>query len=725
MTSEVYIENYRLDISSDLSSLLTFEIDNIRQFADRSTTWSKTIVLPGTSNNNKLFGHIFQIGQANYYDPAQSNVGYNFNASKSADCIIFQNQIQTFIGVIRLLQINIYKGRTEYEVAVFGKLAQLNVSLSAGKLEDLDFSVYNHVYNTANIIASWDNAPGTGYYYPLADYGTYSTAKHNWDIRTFRPALYAREYIDKMFAAAGFRWQSDLMDAPRFKQLVIPHNRKTLTVNTSNLLTASRSTDQTVIGFGFASVGLISFPVYSTTVFTPGGGSPPTFFTYNAADTINVLISGTLNYRWSDTGNGMVIKIYKNATVIATKTLFNTGGSTQSGAWNFSVNVSVATTDQITFEVSVTSSATPYTFVANTISFTTVSAGDIPVPIAIGNTVVINDILPKNIRQLDFLVGLVKLFNLYVYEDRFDSSLIYIKPYVDFYSTDQSNAIDWTYKLNRDKIITIKPMSELNARKYEFKYKPDSDYYNDLYRKRYNEGYGDYVFDSLYEFAEQTKSFEIIFSATPLVGYSGQVKVYSTIFKRTGTDAAPVEERTDSNIRILQTKKILGVTSWNILDGATVLASTVNYGYAGHLNNPDAPADDLNFGALRELFFILSLGNLTVTQFNLYWSAYMAEITDKDSKLLTAWFYLTPLDINQLDFSKYVWIDSVLYRLNKISDYNASKPMDTLVELFKVGYTNYTESGGGTTPEVTYYLLWNDTDQIMLHEDTDQKIKFA
>src|SRR5258708_6403734 len=104
MTSELYIENYRLDISADISSLLTFELDNLKNFAARGTTWSKTIVLPGTANNNKLFGHIFQIGQSNNYDSSQLNVGYNFNASKSADCILFQDQLQTFVGVIRLLQ---------------------------------------------------------------------------------------------------------------------------------------------------------------------------------------------------------------------------------------------------------------------------------------------------------------------------------------------------------------------------------------------------------------------------------------------------------------------------------------------------------------------------------------------------------------------------------------------------------------------------------------------
>src|ERR1044072_7026053 len=130
MNTELYIENYQADLTKDIAALLNFAIDDIKNFSARSTTWSKTIVLPGTANNNKLFGHIFQVGQSNFYNAAIPNVGSNFNAAKSAPCIIFQDQIQTFKGVLRLLQINInngFQGSCEYEVSVFGTLAGLNV----------------------------------------------------------------------------------------------------------------------------------------------------------------------------------------------------------------------------------------------------------------------------------------------------------------------------------------------------------------------------------------------------------------------------------------------------------------------------------------------------------------------------------------------------------------------------------------------------------------------
>lgn len=703
MNTELYIEDFRLDITTDISSLLTFAIDDIKDFSSRSTTFSKTIVLPGTANNNKLFGHIFQPGQANAYNSSIDNIGYNFNAAKSADCIIFQDQMQTFKGLLRLLQINIIKGVFEYEVSVSGKLTGLNVALSGGLLEDLDFSAYNHIYNDSSIVNSWDNPGGSGVYYPLIDYGTYSPLKHDWDIKTFRPALYAREYIDKMFTAAGFRWSSGLMDSTRFKKLAIPHNKRKLTTNVSRLIDASNSVTQVVDD----SPGVISSDIVLDVV--TGTGFIPditdTIFTYNG--TVAQTIPLAFNIA-GQSGNGVTLTIYKNGFT-GTVLYSNSQGP---GDFNFSSTIIFSIAPGDTIQFTLTSLNLGWTVVSAQFSVTTSALT--PVEINIGDPVVMNDTIPQNIRQIDFLLGIIKIFNLYVYEDRFDTNLIYLTPYINYYSTDNQNAVDWTYKLNRDKPQKIKPMSELNAKIYKFKFKSDSDYYNDLYRKRYSEGYGDRTYDSEYEFTEQEKSFEVIFSATPLVGYGGEEKVYSTIFKQTGNAPTVTEENVDSNIRILQTKKITGITAWNITtdSGATVLNTLTRYGYAGHFNDPDAPTDDINFGATRELFFVLTSGNLSNNQFNVFWSGYMAEITNKDSKLFTGNFYLTPLDILQLDFSKYVHIDGVIFRLNSIKDYNASKPSDCTVELLKVNFTSYTEAASNDSLPVGNYLLWDDGETL-------------
>lgn len=731
MNTQLFIEGYPLDLTTEISALLNFAIDDIKDFSARSTAWSKTIVLPGTSYNNQLFGHIFQIGQSNNYDGSQPNVGYNFNAAKAAKCILFQDQIQTFKGVLRLLQINIsdgFQGRVEYEVSIFGTLVSLNSALSGALLESLDFSAYDHIYNDANIVASWDNPGGSGYYYPLIDYGAYSKNKHDWDIKTFRPALYAKEYVDKIFTAAGKRYVSPLFDTPRFKKMVIPHSKKIMTIGLKDLFEITSvldyyGTPPALPLFSYVGGVLVRFSGTITgTGFTPNAGPDKTVFTYNGLTTTNVIIDYEFKGTFSGAGGGyddLELMLWKNGEASGTPVHINVATASPFTLKPYAtITVSVAPGDTLEWRLGHGSigSISNLNFDTSDFKITTAGGATVAVPITIGDTVKVNDNIPQNIRQIDFLVGLIKLWNLYITEDKNDENLFYITPYIDYYSKNFSNAVDWTHKLNRNKITKVKPMSELNAKIYKFKFKSDSDYYNDLYRKRYNEGYGDRTYDSQFEFTQQTHEFEICFSATPLVGFGGEDKVYPTIFKRTGSDTAPVEENVDSNIRILQTKKVTGVVTWNITNGPPVSSPVLNtltrYGYAGHLDDPDIPANDLNFGATKELFFILTAGSLSNNQFNVYWSGYMREITDKDSKLITANFYLTAKDILNLDFSKYVYVDGIAFRLNAIKDYNVTTPNDCVVELFKVNSASYSEAPGNSGPPAGCYLLWTDDNTL-------------
>jgi hypothetical protein len=115
-----------------------------------------------------------------------------------------------------------------------------------------------------------------------------------------------------------------------------------------------------------------------------------------------------------------------------------------------------------------------------------------------------------------------------------------------------------------------------------------------------------------------------------------------------------------------------------------VISGYGTYGYAGHLNDPAAATLDLNWGAPNEVFFTTPGGYPTRGLFNEYWSGYIAEITFKDSKILKAFFNLTSIDIQQLDFSKLKWIGGQLWRLNKVVDYNTLGKEMTECELTNV-----------------------------------------
>jgi hypothetical protein len=236
--------------------------------------------------------------------------------------------------------------------------------------------------------------------------------------------------------------------------------------------------------------------------------------------------------------------------------------------------------------------------------------------------------------------------------------------------------------------MSIKPMSQLNARYYAYKYTPDSDYYNDNYQKKYGQTYGDNIYDSEFDFVKDTASTQIIFAPSVLKLHSGQDKYHTDIYKLSNNNTQ--EDPMDSVIRILMAKKITGISSWHIRNGSGaggILATITSYGYAGHLDDPYNPTIDINFGVPKELQFPATTYP-TNNLFNTYHLPYLLEITDMESKLLSCKIYLNTLDIYRLDFSKYIWINGVLFRLNKVDGYNPMDYQTTKVNLLKVINTN-------------------------------------
>ena len=216
--TRIFIEGLELDIDKGLTNRITYAIDDLNNLDSKSTAFTKTIVLPGTTNNNKLLGNIFEFNNSNFTFDANANVSYNFNAAKSAKCRIDVNGLSILKGVFRLLEI-VYNGKeVEYECSVFGELGGFISKVGNSRLEDLDFSAYNQNYTNANIVASFDNAnSGTGIYYPLVDIGkvsdgTYGVAKKDYQYQALRPALHVREYIDKIITNAGYTFTSDFFN---------------------------------------------------------------------------------------------------------------------------------------------------------------------------------------------------------------------------------------------------------------------------------------------------------------------------------------------------------------------------------------------------------------------------------------------------------------------------------------------------------------------------------
>ena len=672
ISTEIYIEDYRLDLVQDISTEFTYTIDDITDFGSKNTSYSKTISITGTATNNKIFGFIFDLGNANDTDDNLPNVNYNFNASKQANCKIFIDKIQIFKGTLRILEIVIDDKTIEYQCSVFGELGGFITALGNKRLSDLDFSAYDHVYDVTNIKASWDSVAGSGYFYPLIDYGNVSTDKVNFQVKSFRPALYVAEYLEKIFAGTDYTYTLDLLsgDQELFNRLIIPHNQKSLTKTTSNFPVATRTTDFEITGTS----------LYRFTTVTGSGlvaTSSNSVFTYTGATSITL----KMIYSFSGDSTSGVFYILKNGVSVYESSFAD--GVGEAGEFE----ILIVTNDAISFRFTNTApnrDDPPVTITEGQVSF--FSDSFVPVDVAYGDGLIVNDTIPKGIFQRDFFLSITKMFNLYVYEDTWDDKKIMIKPFINFYPESSATAIDWSNKIDRAKPLSIKPMSELNARYFHYKFKEDNDFYNENYKKKYNESYGDRIFDTEYDFSKETDSLEVIFAPSVLYQKTGTDKIYPAIYKV--SDNNTKENSMDSVIRIMQAKKITGRTSYNILNSLAVLDTLTTYGYGGHLDNPFAPTNDINFGVPFEIQFNANTYP-TTNVFNAYHSEYIAEITSKDSKLLTCSALLDTVDIMNLDFSKFYWIDGILFRLNKVDGFNPMEYKTTKISLLKVIETKY------------------------------------
>jgi hypothetical protein len=689
ISTEIYIEEQKIDLLQDISTEFTYAIDDVSEFGSRNTSFSKTISIPGTATNNLVFGYIFELNNANFTDNTLPNVGYNFNVSKQANCKIFIDKVQIFKGTLRILEIVIDKETIEYQCSVFGELGGFITTLGNKRLtgninpqDDLDFSAYNHTYSVANISASWDNPGGSGYYYPLIDYGNVSTgqygvAKKDFQYTTFRPALYVKQYIEKIFEGTDYTFNCPFFDSDLFKRLIIPHNQTNITALNNTSLDANADIQlintnlNTFVEFTMVTAGSFTLDI-TKQLFTYTG--TPTITT-----DIQLTLRGDVNYNPSLPAFSVILK--KDSAQIGRQD-FDASINDFMDCNILVSGVNFATNN--TMQVEILGNGIFLNIILGEVKLTTTTPSQ--VQINLGETITINDTIPKGIFQSDFFMSIVKMFNLYVYENKFNDKELVISPYVDFYPTTSAMAEDWTNKIDRSKPLSIKPMSEVNARYYNYKFKTDNDFYGENYRKKYSEGYGDFIFDTEFDFVKETDVLEVIFAASTLYQATGQDKVFPAIYKKSNTNSA--EDRMDSIIRIMQTKKITGVGSWNIMNTTTNLASYTSYGYAGHLDDPINPTNDINFGAPKEIQFRPN-SYPTTNVFNAFHSPYLAEITSKDSKLLTCFGLLDIVDIFNLDFSKYVYIDGVLFRLNKVENFNPMEYNTTKLSFLKVIETSY------------------------------------
>jgi len=684
MKTAIFIEGNPLELSEDITLEINKSIDEIQDITSRNSSYTKTITIPGTANNNWIFGHIFDVNVFNSHDTGLANVGYNYNAAKNAEASILIDGMEVIRGAVRILEIKKTGRFITYEISIVGDLGGLVLAMGDKELTALDFSEHNHTYNASNITASWAAAPGSGYYYPLIDYG-YTTDGINFPIESIRPALYVREYLDKIIKGAGYTWESSFFDSARFKRLIIPNNKDGLYTSPAYSFYRKRNTSLGVTG---TQIVTYDESVGEQLLTDPGTGyitSARSNFShkFNVEALVNITgAPGTITWginlvRTSATLGNQTFNIYQKTAGYFSDQVVNI---------NAGAIIEVANGDSVRVEI--VKSSGSMTVTASYVYFYGIGTPTLKVPIISGDTYKINETIPVGIKQKDFLLAITRMFNLYITESPTVPKRLVFTPFSEFYQPATSQE-DWTSKIDHSQEMSIKPLGELTSRYYNYSYKKDGDYYNDLYEKKYGRVYGTRIYDSGADFVAETTKVEIIFSPTPGVNIQNRGRIVPAIFKLNGTTVEPV----GFNIRILyRSTAAVACSTWYIKEGGTTLVTASTYPYAGHLDRPAVDLEndtdgpwDLCYGAPEELYH--SYNNYpTLNLFNEFWAYYIANLSDKDSKLVTMYILLKPGDVQALDFSKEIFIGGQNFRLNRVDGFNNLVAAPTLCEFINVIY---------------------------------------
>jgi hypothetical protein len=647
---ELLINNQKVDLSDDFDISITRSIADIKEPQSRSSDWSKTITIPGTKFNNKVLGHIFEIGN--------EIIGSQFNPNKKADAVVLLDGMVQIEGFIRLTEIVVNDSKDiSYNATIHGQTADLFTSLENAKLSDLNFSEYNHTMNITNVIDSWDsqiyiNGTLTSFEYGRGYVWMQPLPKHNiqkvdrWRVDDHIPCLYAKTVIDKIFDGLGYSYTSDsFFNTDRFKRLVIPYQyggiSETATGSTNRLFQAQFTGSTTLspndyFPFGNDSTG---------GNFDNGGNWDTTSYKYTAPASAQYSFNIDLERPSSASDLYVGIEIVINGSIAGTGILFFAAGQTTLQQTT-QVKLDSADEFQIRYKTS-NSVATNLTLTANCYLYNQTTSN----LLGYNNTIDFSQFFAGEFTQKELLLNFVKMFNLYIEET--NTKELRIVPRDDFYD---GSDIDWSAKLDYSQPTEIVPMGDLQANPYVFTYKDSDDEKNKLYKEQFDRIYGDMIVRIDNDFVKTEKKIEVTFSPTVMTQEGD--RYYSWIPKD------------DANFRVLYYGGAATTSAYYTFDQNPSTANTTKYPVTLHIDDPDNMQFDLNFGIPQRTDTYIGFEYSNQQLVNEYYFKTITEIADKDSKIFRGYFRITPNDWHNLRFNNIYFFENQYWRLNKVENYN-------------------------------------------------------
>jgi hypothetical protein len=741
MAGELFINDRLVDLDQSIPFPLTFNISDIKDLTARKGNKSKTIKLPGTRRNHELMLSVFTLSSIDKISDDESDF-VDFDPSIKATAKYYQNGLLEFNGVAQLMECTLSNGVWTFDVTLVSDTIDYIARLQKIKVNELGWSEYNHALTLVNQQNSWSglieengspayvySSPdwdGRGYYYGLIDYGYTRPTPSTFGVEHMPPQVFVYEVLEKAFAYAGITWTSTFMESQLFKRLLLayaggdlPTIDSTQSNNDSAFTTEANNAGSGAIikgtvqqyGSGIAFMNdLTLIDNYDCTVNQDNINqlqtTSPVLFVSATEGLVTVNYVGDHDITW--TTNAALIygdynvrlAIFKNGILISNDVIYQGvlegvgNGHSLTFTFDYSRQINLLINDALTFKISYNLLAsqglgtTGLTFITTEIISNT---ADLNITrdtqtLSAGGTVNLAAFLPDMTCDV-FLKGIITAFNLFIKPSVADPSIVEIEPLNDFYNA-AGDAIDWTYKIDKSKDLTVTPTINFAAKNYKFNFEQDDDYFNTKYVEDVQKQYGQFLIESQSQFAINDAVFKLPFSQKLLAripedspsSFTDLIVPRSFQIK-TNEDGTSTMEKKKGKPFIVQLGDLrAGV--WEHRSETGVDDNLTDYPYVGHLDSIDSPSFDFNFGVPDFVFWSTSV--YTTNNLYIYHEKFIKELVSRFGKQLTCSAMLAPEDINALDFKNLINIDGIVYRLQKVSDYDSGKNTSTQIELIRI-----------------------------------------
>jgi len=706
-----------LDILKGSPFTLDFNFKDIKTLKPKGSH-SYNFRLPSSPSNDQFFGSYYKVGS--YY----SDDNFSYNPFGMAECYVLKDTIEVFKGNMQLT--NIYlkdKNRYEYECILFSPEVGFLDLIKGAKFKELDYSEWNHELTVSNVYDSynsesidsgnivwslWDYGMGVASSAYMSYFQSSVTNSDDWNTFSFnakhlRPQVKLKALIDKVFAITGYTYTSELFDSAEFQKIYMDLNyNKTNVVTTEIVLDAFNTqvvnnSSQSISNSDPLPQRVVTFPTEISDESNQWSGGT---WTPQATGTYQITISGTI------TPSVVPSFIYG--------TSFSLGGGTPDyldfsdleisatgAASSFSQTITIIVSDlsdyfNITLWGSIYNAGVDWVLTDMDLKIQPTEINS-----DITNIVYINNLFGE-LSIEKWWKSIMTKFNLVMIPNKNNPTELLVEPYNDY--VDTGVAIDWSDKVDYTKDVQIIPPTKYSGKQVKFKDAQSNDYvYQSIKRNPFNEDeqtYGEYIEPGVKnKFADKDTEFTSIFVPTinyPLNNSTNNLGVYSCAIWNTNADGA--KENT-GGVRLSffhGTKPLIGGFVYNLSTGnefSGVDNQYSNYPFFSAYSEKDftdgSDVWTLNWAetlssAPQDWDVLPSFGMARK-----FWSDYVLDNFNVNSRMLSAYIRLTPKDIADFSFADTIQLMGHNYRVNSIKGYPVSSSGNARVELLLVNKSNY------------------------------------